>query len=157
MTINIGVELVEGGQIIHVIIRPRGVPSHIQESETMEFLYLGVGLGIGDDIGVEFNVGWSPFVTSYPIPITGFYFQPALIFEPFVAGLIFQLSLFSYFTLPLLMNDSSHFADISGLSYGLALRLLSTRAFSFQSGSPLLAVWSILASSILLHKQYLRD
>jgi outer membrane protein OmpA-like peptidoglycan-associated protein len=112
-----------GGAAIHIRIRPRGVPPEVQDREVTEFLY--VGIGFFGELALPVEGGdlndWDSFDTERPIQITDFYFQPAVITEPFTAGVIWQISLFNYFYLPLLMNDLRQAADLGGIAYGIGV------------------------------------
>jgi hypothetical protein len=100
-------------------VRPRGIDPTQQSNETAFFVYAGPSLGL--DVGFPLSVspGWVPFQTAMPMEINDFNFQPALIIEPHTAGVVFQVSLFNYFCLPLAMNNPDQCADLSGLTYGL--------------------------------------
>lgn len=103
-----------GGQIALVRIRPRGVPDVI-----FTFSYNAVVIGGGVDLPIHINPSWAEFETAEAIRGTDFNYQPMMITEPFTAGVGFQVSLFSYMNLPLLMDDIDQRADLSGLVYGV--------------------------------------
>jgi hypothetical protein len=122
-TVELAAGEAAGAAAIHIRIRPRDVSPEVQNRELTEFLY--VGAGFFGELALPIEAAdlndWDSFDTERPIRVTDFYFQPAIITEPVTAGVGFQISLFNYFYLPLLMNDLGQAADLSGVTYGIGV------------------------------------